>query len=65
MFELLKKASFPNALMALGADEIRQIWHSAKQRGGILRFNEAKEIWKWSEFAKKMQLLIVIACKIL
>lgn len=31
--ELLKRAPFPEDLIALGADGIRQIWHDAKLRG--------------------------------
>ena len=31
--ELLKQAPFPDDLLALGEDGIRQIWHNAKLRG--------------------------------
>jgi len=39
--ELLKKAPFPESMIALGTDGIRQIWHDAKLRGrGYSRANE-------------------------
>jgi len=39
--ELLKKAPFPEAMIALGTDGIKQIWHDAKLRGrGYSRANE-------------------------
>ena len=39
--EILRKSPFPEDLMELGADGIRQIWHEAKLRGrGYNRVNE-------------------------
>ena len=42
--ELLKQAPFPEEMIALGRDGIRQIWHDAKLRGrGYSRANEILE----------------------
>lgn len=46
--ELLKKAPFPEDLIKLGCDGIRQIWHDAKLRGR--GYSRAEEIL---EYAKK------------
>lgn len=47
--ELLKSAPFPEDLKALGADEIRQIWHDAKLRGrGYSRAGDILEYAKSS-----------------
>ena len=44
--ELLKKAPFPEAMIALGTDGIRQIWHDAKLRGR--GYSRAKEILEYA-----------------
>jgi len=47
--ELLKQAPFPDDLIALGEDGIRQIWHAAKLRGrGYSRAGEIMEYAKTS-----------------
>ena len=47
--ELLKQAPFPDDLLALGEDGIRQIWHNAKLRGrGYSRAGEIMEYAKTS-----------------
>jgi len=45
--ELLKKAPFPEDLVKLGNDGIRQIWHDAKLRGR--GYSRAEEILKYAE----------------
>lgn len=44
--ELLKAAPFPESLISLGADGIRQIWHDAKLRGR--GYSKADEILKYA-----------------
>ena len=44
--ELVKKAPFPEALIALGNEGIRQIWHEAKLRGR--GYSRADEILKYA-----------------
>lgn len=44
--ELLRKAPFPEALVALGNEGIRQIWHEAKLRGR--GYSRATEIVKYA-----------------
>ena len=44
--ELLKKAPFPEDLLLLGNDGIRQIWHNAKLRGR--GYSRAEEILKYA-----------------
>lgn len=45
--EVLKQAPFPDDLIALGADGIRQIWHDAKLRGR--GYSRAGEILHYAE----------------
>ena len=45
--ELLKQAPFPDDLIAIGADGIRQIWHDAKLRGR--GYGRAGEILQYAE----------------
>jgi hypothetical protein len=44
--EVLKQAPFPNDLIVLGTDGIRQIWHNAKLRGR--GYNRAGEILRYA-----------------
>lgn len=45
--ELLKKAPFPEDLLLLGKDGIRQIWHNAKLRGR--GYSKSEEILKYAK----------------
>lgn len=45
--ELLKQAPFPDDLIALGEDGIRQIWHNAKLRGR--GYSRAREILQFAK----------------
>ncbi len=45
--ELLKQAPFPEDLIALGEDGIRQIWHDAKLRGR--GYSRAREILRYAK----------------
>lgn len=45
--ELLKKAPFPDDLLLLGNDGIRQIWHNAKLRGR--GYSRSEEILKYAK----------------
>ena len=45
--ELLKQAPFPDDLIALGEDGIKQIWHAAKLRGR--GYSRAKEILQYAK----------------
>lgn len=44
--ELLRKASFPETLLSLGSEGLRQIWHDAKLRGR--GYSKANEILKYA-----------------
>lgn len=82
--ELLKTAPFPEELISLGSEGIRQIWHDAKLRArkrlrywlfqaaktAVVHSEEFKELHVYyttrpDNPLKKMQSLIVIACKLL
>ncbi|GEM_PF-2100434 len=45
--EVLSKAPFPEDLVTLGSEGIRQIWHDAKLRGR--GYNRADEILKYAK----------------
>lgn len=64
--QVLRIAPFPEDLITLGSDRIRQVWRDANPRGR--GYSRAGEILKYVRKASELKMeftLIVIACKIL